>query len=661
MRANLHCMQTPRILLCVAVAAALLVPAPARAASAPDKGVAFKPKVASKPLYGTKAPGEDPERQRHYVKGHDGTDLYVETWLPKPRTKGDVKPPRRIPTILIMTPYARRGAPVYPADGGLPGFIDYYTQRGYAVAQHHVRGTGESGGCLESTAKTQIKDGPRVIEYLGTKAYWTNGRVGMYGASYDAETQISTAGLGEPSKIKYLKAIIPTASVGAQYDWNFMDGVPWAGQPVGGNAYYLSDSLMPGQEPAPQHYPEKLTCQDEVMLSSADQHGNYTQYWKDREYRVGARNVKAATLMVHGLRDFNVQPITLAGFFDRLPESTPHKGLFGVWDHAWPGSHPSVEPGWNRADWYDMVTSWFDRYLKGKDTDVEKWPDVQIQDNTGQWWSVKEYPTTGGPMGQLGLGPGGELGEARPEGETTYIEQTQTGFSLDNQQAVFETKPVKAPLHLTGQPMLDLWVSSNLPDGHIAAKLEVIGKTRLEMRHEGGQSEYHATYGVRSLQHIEPMRRGWFEQEAGKAFPTNTPTRVTVRLLPTDLVVMPGETLRLTISGSVAYSKGESSTSGAPATITLHHDCKRPSMLKFRMPSPKAQLVNVLETDEAQAEKKLTSKPARMGRRDGAGLASQSVCDRAPKALPFQEAASLPLFTHVLQVSERTRSDDHLH
>lgn len=626
-------MRTRSSLLALILVSGLLVPVPASAASAPDKGKAFAPKVVSQPLYGTQAPDEDPDRQQHYVEGHDGTDLYVETWLPK--ALGKEIPPKRIPTILVMTPYVSQGVEEYP-QGALPGLIDYYTARGYAVAQHHVRGTGESGGCLEQTATNQIKDGARIVEYLGKRASWTNGRVGMYGASYDAETQISTAAFGEPNRIKYLKAIIPAASVGAQYDWNFMDGVPWAGQPLIGNSAYLAGvSIVPGNEPAPQRYPEKFNCQGEVMMSSADQNGDYTHYWQQREYRHGAKNVTAATLMVHGLRDFNVQDITLAGFFDQLPKTTPHKGLFGVWNHAFPGAHSAVEPGWNRGDWYDMVTSWFDRYLKGKKTKVEKWPEVQVQSNTGQWWAVDEYPTTGGPMGQLGLGPGGELGEARPESSTSYLEQPQIGFALPEQQAIFETKALKAPLHLTGQPMLDLWITSSQPDSHIGAKLEVIGKDGAPLQHEGSYSEFHATYGARSLQHIKPMRRGWFEQSIAEELPVGEPTRVTVRFLPTDLVVPVGGTLRLTISGSVSYSKGDSLPSGSGATIEILHDCKYASMLKFRMPSPKAPLLNVRETDEP-LPKKLTSNPARLGRRNGGGLATQPVCDRKPKALPFQ-------------------------
>jgi predicted acyl esterase len=620
-------------LVAAAVTAGLIVPPTAYAASAPDRGKAFVPKPKSQALYGSKPPSEDPEVQQHFVEAEDGTQLFVETWLPEERD-GKV-PPAKIPTILIMTPYVSEGVEEYPGNTTTPNFVEYFNARGYAVAQHHVRGTGESGGCLEQTSTNQMKDGAAVVEYLGRDAPWTNGRVGMYGASYDAETQISTAAFGDPAKIKYLKAIIPTASVGGQYDWNFMDGVPWTGQPLIGNAGYLAQvSMFPGQRPAPQHYPEKLTCQAEVMGSSADQSGDFTEYWQEREYRPNAHKVKAATLMVHGLRDFNVQDITLAGFFDRLSPKTPHKGLFGVWNHAFPSAHSSVEPAWARADWYDMVTAWFDRYLKGADTGVEGWPDVQVQASTGEWWAVDEYPTTGGPLGQLALGADGTLGSASPEGETVFTEQVAPGAPDDGQLAVFETPKLDAPLHLTGQPMLDLWLMSSRPDGHVGAELEVIGPDGAPLRHDGSSNEYQATYGVRSLQHVDPMPNGWFQQEAGKEIAVNEPVRVTIRLLPTDLVVPKGGSLRLTVAGGVSYRKGNSLPSGAASEITLLHSCERPSFLRFRMPAKDSQLLNVRELDEAKLPK-LASKPAEVGLRSGKGLATARVCGQRPRALPF--------------------------
>jgi len=631
-----------RVLIAVSVLASSLVPASALAASAPDRGVAWEPDPRSKALYGTKPPSEDSERQTHYVEAHDGVQLYVETWLPA--EKDGNKPPAKVPTVLIMTPYSKQNDEAYPppSDGTVPGFIDYMTARGYAVAQHHVRGTGESGGCLEQTAKNQIDDGARIVEYLGRDAPWSNGRVGMYGASYDAETQISVAGFGERDRIKYLKAIIPTASVGSQYDWNFMDGVPWTGQPGIGNTFYLAGvSLVPGAQPAPQHYPEKLSCQDEVMLSSADQSGDFTEYWQEREYRPGAPRVEAATLMVHGLRDFNVQPITLAGWFDHLPDSTPHKGLFGVWNHAFPHRHPAVEPGWARADWLPMVTAWFDRYLKGLDTGVEAWPDVQVQSSTGQWWAVKEFPTTGGRVGQLGLGPNGTLGDKTPKGETSFVEQVQTGTAAPGQEAVFETRKMTKPLHVTGQPVIDLWMMTDTDDAHVAAKLEVIGPDGEPMRHEGSYDEFQATYGVRSAQHRNRMFRGWFAQREGKPAPTNEPFHLLVRFLPTDLEVPKGGSLRLTISGSVAYSKGESLPSGKGSTITILHNCDRPSALRFLLPRQKgSKLLNVREMDEV--DKKLSSEPAQMGRRNGGQrLATSELCGRPPQRVDFLRKVGL--------------------
>ena len=602
-----------------------MLPGPTAHAASPLKtGKAFRPKPASRALYGTKPPSANPEVQTHVVEAADGVDLYVETWLPAP--KNGKQPPKKLPTILIMTPYVFPGDERYVAEE--PTFIEYMTARGYAVAQHHVRGTGASGGCLEQTAENQIDDGARVVEYLGKDAPWTNGRVGMFGRSYDAETQISTAGYGDPEMIKYLKALVPVASVGSQYDWNFMDGVPWEGQPAIGNVGYLITSLAPGDDVNPVHFAQRLGCQGEVFAGSADQNGDYTQYWQEREYRPGAPRIKAPTLYVHGLRDFNVQPITLAGWFDELRKKTPHKGLFGVWAHNFPHNHPEVEPNWTRTDWLDMVTAWFDRYLKQKDTNVEKWPSVQVQSSDGQWWTTKEFPKPGGTIGQLALGPEGSLGVTKPKGSSAYTEQTASGEAAAGEQVVFTTKALGGRLHVTGQPVLDAWLQTNTGDGHVAVELEVLGKNGEPVTHGGTDSEAAATYGVRSLQHRKPMKRGFFEQASSAAAPMDEAFRTHIRFLPTDLVVPKGGKLRLTISGSVSYTKGSSLPSGLPSEITVLHDCKHPTALRFLMPNRRAKLLNVREDSE---KGKLPSNPARIGRRSGKGLAKAKVCGKKPR------------------------------
>ncbi len=618
----------PRSLLALAAAAALLTGGAVSAAPAAPavKGQVFAPAPQSKPLYGTKDPSEDPARQRAVVTAADGVELYLETWLPAP--EAGRTPPKRIPTVLIMTPYVVQGQRRYGGERG--DAIEWFTQRGYAVTQAHVRGTGESGGCLEQTAANQIEDGSRIVQYLGRDASWTNGKVGMYGISYDAETQISVAGLGDKAKTRYLKAIVPAATVGGQYEYSHFDGVPFAGQALLSNAGYLATtSATQGETSTPGKNAQKATCQPEVLANSFNPTGDVGPFWMAREYRGGASKITAATLMVHGLADFNVQSSTLAGFYDRLPTSTPHKGLFGVWNHNFPNAHAPVEPDWARADWFPMVTAWYDRYLKGLDTKVESWPAVQVQASDGSWRAEQDFPGTGGPVGQLALGADGALGLTAPTGATTYTEGVD--------EVVVSTPTLKAPLHLTGQPVLDLWLTTDRPDGHVAARIEVLGPDGEVLVHDGSGAEEVATYGYRSLQHLEPIEENWFRQSAPVLPPVLTPVRVPVRFLPTDLVVPKGGRLRLTVTG-VLQSPRTSLPSGTASRITLLHDCEHPSALRFLMADPEAPALEVREVDQEGPLKA----PAPARRIVDGGLATAPVCGKAPARLdPFRPTRDL--------------------
>jgi hypothetical protein len=348
-----------------------------------------------------------------------------------------------------------------------------------------------------------------------------------------------------------------------------------------------------------------------------------TPFWMEREYRGGAPNVRAATLYVHGLRDFNVLPQTIRGWFDRLPASTPRKGLFGVWDHAEPDGH-SVERDWQRGDWLPMLTAWYDRWLKGLSTGVESWPTVQVQDSTGRWRDEPRYPVEAGPAGQLALAPQGKLGTRTPSGETTFAEDDENGVT-------FTTDAVSGPLSLTGQPVLDLWLKSNKPDAHLAAEIEVLGKDGQPLEHSGGDAV--ATYGLRSLRHLDPISDGWFRQTEGRLPSTAGPIRVPIRFLPTDLVVPQGGKLRVRLSGR-GVQPHEASSSNAHATITVLHGCERFSALRFLQADPAAPQLNVREQSEGAGA--LKSEPRAIGTQDGAGLASATVCEReavAPDAV----------------------------
>jgi X-Pro dipeptidyl-peptidase len=640
----------PFLLILLAVAPA------AHAASAPDAGAAFEPRPkSSQPLYGVKKPADDPARQEKTVTAADGTALYVETWLPA--AKDGNEPPARIPTVLIMTPYVQKGQERYPARNLEPA-IAWFTARGYAVAQHHVRGTGQSGGCLEQTADNQIDDAARVIEYLGRDASWSNGNVGMYGHSYDAETQVSVAGRGDRSKTRYLKAIVPSATVGSQYEYSNMDGVPFAGQALLSNTTYLAlTSLNPGTAPIDEKTFERFGCQPELFAGSVDYSGNVTPFWQVREYRTGAPNITAATLWVHGLSDWNVQPITMAGFFDRLPASTPRAGLFGIWEHNYPDKHAGVRPEWARQDFLPMVTAWYDQHLKGRDAGTDAWPEVQLQGNDGQWRTEQGFPQTGGPAGQLALGPEGVLGATAPKGSTSFREGPDDTETVRGTRAVFETPKVTAPLHLTGQPVADLWLQTDRTDGHVTVKLQVLDKDGGVLRQSDTTSGQEVgTYGARSLQHLDPMPDNWFKQEQGRPVPANTPLRVQVRFQPNDLVVPAGGRVRLTVAGATSWAR-DTVPSGSGATIQLLHDCAHPSALRFLMPWSDAPQLNVRETDEKDAGP-LPSNPAPARETDGGGIGSAPVCGKAPERLDMFGPVKRPEGARGITSADVRRAED---
>lgn len=106
-----------------------------------------------------------------------------------------------------------------------------------------------------------------------------------------------------------------------------------------------------------------------------------------------------------------------------------------------------------------------------------------------------------------------------------------------------------------------------------------------------------------------------------------------IRFLPTDLFVPKGGRVRLTVLGSVQYSKGESMPSGSASEIKILHKCTRPSVLRFLLPDGNAKLLNVRERDEHGT--KLASKPRRMADHTGAGMAKRRVCGKRPKRINF--------------------------
>ncbi|HVE98414.1 MAG TPA: CocE/NonD family hydrolase, partial [Mycobacteriales bacterium] len=620
-------MRLPRIRPAVLLLALLLPlvtspPQAARAEVAPSQGRVFAPRPVPEPKYDISEPSAT--SQNTTIVAGDGTALYLEWWLPV-QADGGPRPPARLPVIAVLSPYLGQGRP------GELNTMEMVVGQGYAFATFHVRGTGLSGGCQEQFSSNEVDDAARAIEWLGRDAPFSDGRVGTTGLSYPGITQVAAAGRGDPEKVKYLKAIIAGGVATSQYDYNFFDGVPFTGQALAHSGSYNGLNSLPseGTENAPA---ERVGCIPNIALGSAETSGDMTPFWADREHRVGAPNTKAAVLIYHGHRDEIDREIALAGYVDRLPASTPRHLVLGTWAHSYPDDTRNQTP-WNRGDWDAIKLAWFDRWVKGDRTaGVEAWPTVQVQDSTGQWRAEESWPTTTGPRLTLALAGDGSLGAAEPSGEMSFIEGASSENPITRQsvgsaagRAVWTTPALTGPLHVTGQPILDVWVELNQPDAHIAARLNAYDE-------EGELVPYGTVMGFRSMQHLDPLVDGRFAQEQGKPAPVGEPIRVPLRFDPTSFVVPAGGRLELVLSGSLAPNGlSPSQPSGRMTTVTVLSDCTHPSVLRFQGVPVVPDLLNVQEDDESLPllASRIEPQPA-----DGGGLASAPVCGVATGVRP---------------------------
>ena len=125
--------------------------------------------------------------------------------------------PERLPALLSRTPYCKN-----------PGRDDTARRlaaHGYVVVIQDTRGRYMSDGVARP--HDEGEDGYDTIEWVATLPS-VNGRVGTFGGSYSATTQLMAAPLRPP----HLVAMFPSSSYNSRYDMVFQGG-----------AFYLADGL----------------------------------------------------------------------------------------------------------------------------------------------------------------------------------------------------------------------------------------------------------------------------------------------------------------------------------------------------------------------------------------------------------------------------------
>jgi putative CocE/NonD family hydrolase len=486
--------------------------------------------------------------------------------------------PGRFPVIVTITPY-----------NGTNGVInvdnDYLVQRGYVQVVVDVRGTGESQGTWDDLGTREQRDGYEAVEWAAAQP-WSNGIVGMWGASYMAISQLFAAAQQPP----HLKAIFPIVPMSDSYrDMVFPGGQNNTGFIPLWLVLVSSGALIP-----PDYALDGNTSDLARALGELGQHalnmpgfdanfelqnmaGN-TSYdgpaWKTTSPLEVVDKIRVPTFVVGGEHDIFQRGEPL--IYERLKQRVPTRLLIGPWTHTQASSGAGL-PADGVPSLDSIALRWFDQYLKGMQTNIGAIPRVtQYVLGAGTWETRTDWPDPSLTPSRLYLGSGNTLDAAPPAlGSTpdTFLQNPVSGVctqstsqwsagllaavpcTTDNRLdeatsgVSYTTPPLAHDLQLDGPLFADVWVSTTASDAVVTVRVTDVAPdgTSTELTDGWLAGSFRALDTSRSRYVNGQLMQPWhpFTQESVLPVTPGAPIELPIEIFPTDAIVPAGHHLRL--------------------------------------------------------------------------------------------------------------------
>jgi predicted acyl esterase len=276
----------------------------------------------------------------------DGTVIYVDSLRPT-----DAK--AKLPVLMAWSPYGKTlpgtGPMTVPLDwfSGVAKFegpdAAFWVCHGYAIVDVDARGAYESGGDIQSFGMVDAGDGYDVVEWIAQQA-WSNGNVGMHGASWLSIAEWFIASTRPP----HLKAIAP---------WNGQSDVYRNNLALGGIPDPAFSSLVGGM------FVTQNKVEDTITMLSL--HPLMNDYWTDKRAKV--EDIVAAAYVGADI----ATALHTAGTLDAFRRLGSSEKWLRVNDtNEWHDQY-------TRENEQDLLR-FFDHYLKGAANDWETTPRVRV-------------------------------------------------------------------------------------------------------------------------------------------------------------------------------------------------------------------------------------------------------------------------------------------
>ena len=510
--------------------------------------------------------------------------------------------PGPFPTLLMRQPYGRDIASTVVYAHPI-----WFARHGYHVVIQDVRGRGDSEGDFYPF-RHERQDGAETIAWLRTHPQ-CNGRIGMYGFSYQGLTQW----LAAAEQPEGLVCIAPGMTACDLYHgWFYRNGalrltstLAWGIQLLRPDVRRkglreASDALeavwsnvraQPGFVPYGEH---PLLQREDLPEYLRDWIANDRPgpYWESLDVSRDLHRIAVPALHVSGWFD-----TYLSGSIDGFLALTRHAAtgfardnqylIAGAWIHIPWGDRIGNENFGPEAllDTDALLLRWFNHWLK----DSMEWADhpkvlhFVLGDN--QWQSAASFPASGSaPILDLCLRSGGKANarkgdgvlapgpppEVEPRDIFVYDPEVpvlapggplalsgphdQAEMELGNNLLVYTGEPLGHRLHIFGIPRITLYAATSAPGADFTAKLvRVLPDGRAQFLCIGvARSAY-------LFPHYEPdvVQRWEFDLD------------------PTSCVLFPGERLRLEIASSAFPLYDRNASTLAPPSQASHWNWQR--------------------------------------------------------------------------------------
>jgi X-Pro dipeptidyl-peptidase len=431
--------------------------------------------------------------------------------------------------------------------------ISTWVPRGYIVVHSSSPGTGLSQGSPTVGGDNESLAPKAVIDWLcgrakgftssygneKVEAYWSTGKVGMTGTSYNGTLPIAAATTG----VQGLEAIIPIAPNTSYYHYYRSNGlVRSPGGYLGEDIDVLYDFIHSGDE-SKRAYSNKVVRDTEMKNGMDRITGDYNDFWAGRDYLNDMKPMKAALLMSHGFNDWNVMP----EHSYRIYKAAKEKGLpVQIFYHQ--NGHGGPPP-------MQMMNRWFTRYLHGVQNGVEKDPKAWIvreNDARDQPTSYKDYPNPEASEVTLQLtsstqGKGGlSINKSKKQAKETFVDDYNFSgkdlYKVENSKyrLLYTTPILTTDVHISGVPKITIKLASNKPAANLSVYLISLpwnDDPKAKITDNIITRGWADLQNYKSLRESEPLIPGKFYE-------------MTFDLMPDDQIIPKGQQIGLLISSS---------------------------------------------------------------------------------------------------------------